>query len=98
MRDMKDSLIWVDSGTYEYSTRFSIFEAKFLEQDLGSERVEKRVTGARLSKLFDEDVILFQIFLYFLSQDEQILYLPLHFDKKHYAQRYKIIVRGLLYQ
>ena len=54
MRGMEDSLIWADSGTYEYSTRFSIFEARCLEQDLGSERVEERVTGARLSELFDE--------------------------------------------
>ena len=55
-----------DFGTYEYSTRFSIFEAKCLEQDLGSERVEERVTRARLFELFDEDAILFQVFLYFL--------------------------------
>ena len=54
MRGIEDSLIWADSGTYEYSTRFSIFEAKCLEQNLGSERVEERLTGARLSELFDE--------------------------------------------
>ena len=54
LQGIEDSLIWADSGTYEYSTRFSIFEAKCLEHDLGSERVEERVTGARLSELFDE--------------------------------------------
>ena len=59
IRGMEDSLICADSGTYEYSTRFFIFEAKCLEQDLGSERVEERVTRARLSELFDEDAILF---------------------------------------
>ena len=84
---MEDSLIWPDSGTYEYSPRFSIFEARCLEQDFGSERVEERVTGARLSELFDEDAMLFQVFLYLPSSDEHISYLPLHFDKKHYAQR-----------
>ena len=49
IRGMEDSVIWVDSGTYGYSTRFSIFEARCLEQDLGSERIEARVIGARLS-------------------------------------------------
>ena len=57
MRGIEDSLIWADSRTYEYSTRFSIFEARCLEQDFGKKRVEERVTGARLSELFDKDAI-----------------------------------------
>ena len=40
-----DSLIWADSGIYEYSTRFSILSAVWEVQDLGKERVEERVTG-----------------------------------------------------
>ena len=83
---MEDSLIWADSGTYEYSTRFSIFEARCLEQDFGRERVEERVTGARLSELFDEDAIFVSVFPLFPIQDEHISYLPLHFNEKHYAQ------------
>ena len=79
MKGMEDSLIWANAGTYEYSTMFSIFEAKCLKQDFGSERVEERVTEARLSVLFDEDAILFQIFLYLPIQDKHI--------SKHYAQR-----------
>ena len=72
---MEDSLIWADSGTYEYSTRFSIFEAMCLEQDLGSERVEERVTGARLSKLFDEDAIFYSKFpLFTYSRQRDLIF------------------------
>ena len=45
MRGYEDSLIWADSGMYEYSTRCSILLAVWEVQDFGKERVEERVTG-----------------------------------------------------
>ena len=96
---MEDSRIWADSGTYEYSTRFSIFEARCLEQDFRRERVEERVTGARLSELFDEDVIFcFSIFLYFLFKTNISHIYHLILMKSIMLKDRKIIVSGLLYQ
>ena len=38
-------MIWADSGTQEYSTRFLILFDVCLVQDLGKERVEDKVIG-----------------------------------------------------
>ena len=55
-------MIWADSGIYEYSTRFPIFEATCFLQEWGKERVEEREIGEdfddAISDEKEEDAIL----------------------------------------
>ena len=60
-----DSLIWADSGIYEYSTRFSIFEATCFLQERGKERVEEREIvedfDEAISDEEEEDAIFYRV-------------------------------------